>query len=220
MHHHACEESAKFCPVCVHFGLVASFLLDRHPSSVAVAMAKGGVAGYWQVNHTWTWTWIWILLVGVTSVIVVLRRQRRNVGDYPPGPRPWPIVGSLLSLSTSDPPEVMFAKLGEKYGGLVFLWMGVKPTVVVSSAKMAREFLKTHDLAFSNRPKRIVSKYVSFNGTSFISMSASNPYYQQLRRMFVLELLSPKKIAASLRIRQEQVGIRPLVPNWSSNCFC
>ena len=179
-----------------------------------MAMAKGGVAGssYWQLNYTWTW--IWILLIGVTSGIVVLRLRRQNVDDYPPGPRPWPLVGSLLSLSMSDPPEIMFAKLGEKYGGLVFLWMGVKPTVVVSSAKMAMEFLKTHDLAFSNRQKRIVSKYVSFNGTSFISMNASNPYYQQLRRMFVMELLSPKKIAASLSIRQEQVGIRSLIPTW------
>ena len=188
-------------------------------------MAKGGVAGssYWQLNHTWTWTWIWSLVVGVTCGIVVLQLLRRqNVDDdYPPGPRPWPLVGSLLSLSMSDPPEVMFAKLGEKYGGLVFLWMGVKPTVVVCSARMAMEFLKTHDLAFSNRPKRIVSKYVSFNGTSFISMNASNPYYQHLRRMFVMELLSPKKIAASLSIRQEQVGnsISNNSHHLVSNCF-
>jgi hypothetical protein len=84
--------------------------------------------------------------------------------------------------------------------------MGSRPYVVVSSARMAMEFLKTHDHEFANRPVSVVRDYVSFKGNSIISMSAGNPFYQRLRRMFVMELLSPKKIAASRDLRKDQAS--------------
>jgi len=100
----------------------------------------------------------------------------------------------------------MFAKLAEKYGELMLLWMGTKPYVVVSSARMAMAFLKTHDAKFANRPVSVASDYVSFEGNSIISMSASDPLYPRLRLVFIMEILSPNKIAESRELRKEQVS--------------
>lgn len=99
----------------------------------------------------------------------------------------------------------MFAKLSENYGELMLLWMGTRPYVVVSSARMAMAFLKTHDSEFANRPASVIRDYISFKGNSIISMSASNPLYQRLRRVFIMELLSPKKVAAAQELRKEQM---------------
>lgn len=71
---------------------------------------------------------------------------------------------------------------------------------------MAMAFLKSHDSEFSNRPASVVRDYISFKGNSIISMSASNPLYQRLRRVFIMELLSPKKVAAAQELRKEQVS--------------
>lgn len=69
--------------------------------------------------------------------------------------------------------------------------------------------LKTHDQEFSHRPGGVVSDYVSFKGNSILSISANNPLHQRLRRLFITELLSPKKVAATADLRKEHVSSLP-----------
>jgi hypothetical protein len=100
-------------------------------------------------------------------------------------------VLAISSLRTTS--EVMFGKLEEKYEELMLLWMGSRPYVVVSSLRMAMEYLKTHDQEFVNRPVSVVRDYVSCKDNSIISMSAGNLFYQRLYSMFGMELLLPMK---------------------------
>ncbi|RVX15073.1 Cytochrome P450 76A2 [Vitis vinifera] len=69
----------------------------------------------------------------------------------PPGPPGLPFIGNLLHLDKSAPHRYLW-QLSEKYGALMFLRLGFVPTLVVSSARMAEEVMKTHDLEFSSRP--------------------------------------------------------------------
>lgn len=167
----------------------------------------GGVLEKLRLSSPWIWLVITIVVSGMAVVAMSMSTKRRL--KLPPGPPAWPVVGCLPSLDLGQPPEVMFAKVGEKYGELMLLWMGAKPYVVVSSARMAMEFLKTHDHKFANRPMSVLRDYMSFKGSSIISMSAGDPYYQRLRRMFVMELLSAKKISASRDLRKDQVNSYP-----------
>ena len=63
---------------------------------------------------------------------------------FPPGPKPWPIIGNL-NLIGSHPPQSLH-KLAQKYGPIMQLKFGSFPVVVASSAEMAKEFLVTKKL--------------------------------------------------------------------------
>ncbi|OAY78069.1 Geraniol 8-hydroxylase [Ananas comosus] len=67
----------------------------------------------------------------------------------PPGPRPLPVVGSLLELG--DSPHRAFARLAACYGPLISLRLGRVTTVVASSPDTARDVLQKHDAALSAR---------------------------------------------------------------------
>ena len=63
---------------------------------------------------------------------------------FPPGPKPWPIIGNL-NLKGSHPPKSLHI-LAQKYGPIMQLKFGSFPVVVASSAEMAKEFLVTKKL--------------------------------------------------------------------------
>ncbi|KAM5586777.1 hypothetical protein ABKV19_005617 [Rosa sericea] len=67
----------------------------------------------------------------------------------PPGPKPLPLIGNLFEIG--DKPHLSLTKLSERYGPIVSLQLGQVTTVVISSASMAKEILRTHDHLFCNR---------------------------------------------------------------------
>ncbi|ESR56560.1 hypothetical protein CICLE_v10023668mg, partial [Citrus x clementina] len=94
-----------------------------------------------------------LLCLSIFAVFFVLQRHitSRNNTKLPPGPQGLPFVGNLHQLDVSKPP-VSFWELSKKYGPLMSLRLGFVPSLVVSSAKMAKEILKTHDLQFCSGP--------------------------------------------------------------------
>ncbi|PNX88811.1 flavonoid 3'-hydroxylase, partial [Trifolium pratense] len=94
----------------------------------------------------------WVTLL-TTFVILLLfsRRLRRRKYNLPPGPKPWPIIGNLNLMGSL--PHQSFHGLTQKYGPIMHIWLGSKPVIVGSSAKIAKEFLKTHDATLAGRPK-------------------------------------------------------------------
>lgn len=84
-------------------------------------------------------------------LLFLLQRYKAPINvRLPPGPRGLPLIGNLHQFDASNPENVR--KLSQKYGPLMSLRIGSVETLVVSSAKMAKEVLKTHDLAFCSRP--------------------------------------------------------------------
>ncbi|XP_028122916.1 cytochrome P450 71A24-like [Camellia sinensis] len=80
-------------------------------------------------------------------------RGRDHKNLPPPSPPKLPIVGNLHQLGLFS--HRSLRSLAKKYGPLMQLHFGSVPVLVVSSAVAAREIMKTHDLAFSSRPKTI-----------------------------------------------------------------
>ncbi|KAK9206167.1 hypothetical protein WN943_016440 [Citrus x changshan-huyou] len=90
-----------------------------------------------------------LLCLSIFAIFFVLQRHitSRNNTKLPPGPQGLPFVGNLHQLDVSKPP-VSFWELSKKYGPFMSLRLGFVPSLVVSSAKMAKEILKAHDLQF------------------------------------------------------------------------
>ena len=90
-------------------------------------------------------------------------------------------------------PHRALKDLAGTYGPVMFLKLGSVPTVVVSSPEMAKEFLKTNDLLFASRPVLAVGKYVFYSFRD-VAFAPYGDYWRQMRKICVLELLTPKRI--------------------------
>ncbi|KAI8537517.1 hypothetical protein RHMOL_Rhmol09G0030000 [Rhododendron molle] len=129
------------------------------------------------------------------------RRLRRHKQKYPPGPKPWPIIGNLNLVGSI--PHQSFHHLSQKYGEIMQLKFGSFPIVVVSSPEMAKEILQTNDHNFASRPALAAGKYTSYNFSN-MSWSPNGPYWRQARRIYLKELLSQKRIDSYEYIRAEE----------------
>ena len=110
-------------------------------------------------------------------------KSNRNRLKLPPGPRPWPLIGNLNLLGNL--PHHSLTALARKYGPIMFLRLGSIPTVVASSPAMAKEFLKTHDLVFANRPNCAHGKYVCYDHKD-LAFSPYGEYWRQMRKLCTL----------------------------------
>ncbi|XP_062194302.1 trimethyltridecatetraene synthase-like [Phragmites australis] len=148
----------------------------------------------------------WVSFLGVVFATVlflkaVLRRRSRAY-NLPPGPKPWPIIGNLDLVGAL--PHRSIHELSKKYGQLMYLRFGSFPVVVGSSVEMAKFFLKTHDVVFTDRPKTAAGKYTTYNYRD-ITWSPYGAYWRQARKMCLTELFSAKRLESYEYIRCEEV---------------
>jgi cytochrome P450 len=125
--------------------------------------------------------------------------------SLPPGPWQLPIFGNMHNFSAGCPPHRALGDLAKKHGPLMLLRLGEVSTVVVSSAEYAKEVMKTHDAIFASRPSVLSSEILSYDCTS-IGFAPLGNYWRQLRKICVLELLSPKRVESYRPLREEELS--------------
>jgi hypothetical protein len=136
-----------------------------------------------------------VVLVGVVVLSGMGRERRRR--NLPPSPKGrMPVIGHLHLMDDTEAAHRTFARLGEENGALTMIYMGSKPTVLVSTAAMAEQVLKHHDQAFASRPFMTAGKTLGFDFKSIV-FAPFGSYYKRLRRIYTVELLSPKRVALS-----------------------
>ncbi|KAF3779784.1 Cytochrome P450 83B1 [Nymphaea thermarum] len=123
----------------------------------------------------------------------------------PPGPWPLPIIRNLHQLCTSSPHRSLHF-LSLKHGPLMLLKLGSFRVCVVSSAKLAEEVMKVHDLTFFNRPEQASTSALSY-GRSDIAFQPYGQTWRHLKKIAILRLLSSKKVSSFKSVREEEVGM-------------
>ncbi|KAG5019653.1 hypothetical protein JHK87_015508 [Glycine soja] len=134
--------------------------------------------------------------------LILLQLIRRNKYNLPPSPPKIPIIGNLHQLGTL--PHRSFHALSHKYGPLMMLQLGQIPTLVVSSADVAREIIKTHDVVFSNRRQPTAAKIFGY-GCKDVAFVYYGEEWRQKIKTCKVELMSLKKVRLFHSIRQEVV---------------
>ncbi|GAB4858013.1 hypothetical protein Ancab_040536 [Ancistrocladus abbreviatus] len=141
-----------------------------------------------------------LLLLLVLKFVVPSRNTKSNL---PPSPTMLPIIGNLHQMSKM--PHLTFSRMAKKLGPIFFLQLGNIPTVVISSASLAKEVLKTQDHAFASRPKLLMAKRIIYDCLD-IGFCPSSPNWRNLRRICIVELLSPRMVQAYEYVRKEEVS--------------
>ena len=131
---------------------------------------------------------------------IELKGQKKPL---PPGPTKLPIIGNLHQLGAL--PHYSLWQLSKKYGSIMILQLGA-PTVVVSSAEAAREFLKTHDIDCCSRPPLVGLGKFSYNHQD-IAFAPYGDYWREVRKICVHEVFSTKRVQSFQFIREEEVAL-------------
>ncbi|KAG6404328.1 hypothetical protein SASPL_136574 [Salvia splendens] len=88
----------------------------------------------------------------------------------------------------------------------MLLHLGYVPVLVASSASAAREIMKEQDLTFSNRPRLSCPDRLIY-GSKDVAFAPHGDYWCQMRPVFVLRLLSNKRVHSYLSVREEETSL-------------
>ncbi|CAJ1909858.1 unnamed protein product [Sphenostylis stenocarpa] len=137
-----------------------------------------------------------------TIVIASLMWRKQNKTLLPPSPMALPIIGHLYLLSSI--PHQDFHKLSIRYGPIMHLFLGSVPCVVASTAQAAKEFLKTHEASFSNRPAEAVAVEALTYGFQDFFFAPYGPYWKFMKKLCMSELLGGHMLDQLLPVRQQE----------------
>jgi hypothetical protein len=154
-----------------------------------------------------------VLAAAVVLVTVLCRSRRRSSSttrsrrkykyNLPPGPKPWPVIGNLNLIGSL--PHRSIHELSARHGPLMSLRFGSVPVVVGSSVDAARFILKTHDVAFIDRPKMASGRYTAYNFSDIV-WSPYGAYWRQARKLWQTKLFSARQLRSQEHVRREEVG--------------
>jgi len=88
----------------------------------------------------------------------------------------------------------------------MLLHLGRVPVLVVSSADVARDILKTHDRVFASRPRSKLFEKLFYDGRD-VAFAPYGEYWRQIKSVCVLRLLSNKMVTSFRNVRQEEISL-------------
>ncbi|KAL6603878.1 hypothetical protein ACP70R_044239 [Stipagrostis hirtigluma subsp. patula] len=119
----------------------------------------------------------------------------------PPGPTPVPVLGNLHQLGPL--PHRSLRELARRHGPVMLLRLGAVPALVVSSPEAAREVMKSHDADCCSRPASPGPRRLSY-GLKNLAFAPYGEYWREVRKLFIVELLSKRRVRAAWYAREQQ----------------
>ncbi|KAK8923405.1 Isoflavone 2'-hydroxylase [Platanthera zijinensis] len=153
---------------------------------------------YWNSLFTFLIALFFSLLPLSKFIIAAINRKKKNL---PPSPPSLPILGHLHQLK--KPLHRSLARLSAQHGPLLYLRLGTRPALLVSSFPLAQDCFTAKDAAFADRPKFPSVQLTTYNHTT-IPFAAYGPEWRDMRRIACTEALSAGRLAFFSDVRTKE----------------
>lgn len=139
----------------------------------------------------WVSSWFLIsgiLILGLLAVVVhdVILWKR-----MPPGPQPIPFLGNK-SIIPQKHPWIQFQDWSKKYGPIYTLWLGRRPTIIISDPVVAADLMEKRSNKYSSRPRFVAMGELLWDMASILVQ----PYgkHWSIRRKLLHSALTPRAL--------------------------
>ena len=155
--------------------------------------------------------WRAVLVVFLVTIISYACTSKLRSRGMPPGPFPWPVFGNLFSVGIGGHLHLSLARLADRYGNIMCVYLGNIRTIVVSDAAMAKELFSVSDAKFASRPIHSLmyttSKYVNQAEHDCDEVASHyTPKVRELRQIMKTELFAPRKLDTTANARKEELA--------------
>ncbi|XP_057779016.1 cytochrome P450 81Q32-like [Salvia miltiorrhiza] len=151
--------------------------------------------------------WLIYLLspIILTALYSISLHIVNKVKRLPPSPFPaLPLIGHIYLLKR--PFHRSLSHVSRRHGPALFLRLGSRPVLLISSPSLAEECLtKKNDVIFANRPDLLNGRYFGYDYTS-LSWSSYGHHWRNLRRISSLELLSTQRLQTLSHVRADEAS--------------
>ncbi|XP_010919362.1 cytochrome P450 89A2 [Elaeis guineensis] len=148
-------------------------------------------------------TWLLIFLSLSLCAIVNLLLNKKHKKQLPPGPPAVPIFGNLLWFRRSFTDlEPLLRDLHARYGPIVTLRIGSRPSIFISDRRLAHKALVEHGAAFADRPAPLpLTRFLTCNQHN-ITSAPYGSLWRLLRRNLMSETLHSSRVKLFAPARQ------------------
>ncbi|CAM0877272.1 unnamed protein product [Alopecurus aequalis] len=131
-----------------------------------------------------------VLVMLIVIYVVVQRLSSKwtpSSLSLPPGPSPWPVVGSLPKLKLNNPAFRWIHQVMEQMGSdIACFHLGGVHVIPITCPRIAREVLKKHDEIFASRP------------VTFASCVAGGGYMEAVLSPFGAQSIKMRRVLTSV----------------------
>jgi len=128
----------------------------------------------------------------------------------PPSPPTIPFIGNILWLLKSSKNfaelELVLRSLRSKYGDIVTIYIGSRPSIFITSHEVAHRALVKNGTVFANRPVALLTTNIFFPKQRTISQSPYGPIWKLLRQNF-MQATQPSRLNSYSRCRKWALNI-------------
>ncbi|CAI9597706.1 unnamed protein product [Staurois parvus] len=128
------------------------------------------------------------ILLSIIFILFLIKtyndKKQQKYKNYPPGPKPLPLIGSLHLIETKKPHYALM-KLSEKYGSVFSIQLAMEKMVILCGYDTVKDALINHAEEFYERPDNPLTARIA-HGNGIICANGEN---WKIMRRFTLSTL-------------------------------